>query len=279
MEEVSKDIVQAWVADLRWHGNNHRKGRELSSGTVRQCIAKFRIFWRYLIEERSVAILDPCARISVDYTPVRKKKVFNDLARKKLLIAAGRKYGWLWETLFLLYFESLCRRGELAGLKWRYVDFKNKRFYVVNTLIVDYQRNVIEKPFPKTENSEDWVPLSDDMCQRLLKLKAIQESSDPAFCSNSYVFREGYRGGTWDKYIFPEFISARFRYACKMAGLKNYTLHGTRKTGFSRLVNKGVDPMVVASIGRWKNPKVPSQHYYQVDELTKSNVMKQKLFS
>ncbi len=83
----------------------------------------------------------------------------------------------------------------------------------------------------------------------------------------------------WDRWIFPETISEHFKYTCPKSGLKGYTLYGTRKTGYSNLVNQGIDPMVAAKIGRWVNPKVPSKHYYAVDDLTKENVMKKHLFA
>jgi integrase len=219
-------------------------------------------------------------RINVKKTKTAKKKIFNDMAKQRLLRQAMEQYGPMWATLFQFYFESLCRRSELAGLKWEHVDFQGSRIYIKNTLTVDYQRNVIERDVTKTEESEAWIPISEDIAKKLLRLKAKQKLTDKGFSMKRYVFRDyDTASREWEQYIYPEAISQHFRYACTKAGLKGYTLHGTRKTGYSNLVNSGVDPLVAAKIGRWVNPKVPSKHYYAVDNLTKENVMKEHLFA
>jgi integrase len=279
IRDVTKDVVQAWATDYQLNGNE-RQDKILSSSTIRQYISKFRMFWRYLREERGVNVLDPCVRINVKKTKTAKKKIFNDMAKHKLLRQAMELYGPMWATLFQFYFESLCRRSELAGLKWEHVDFQGSRIYIKNTLTVDYQRNVIERDVTKTEESEAWIPISEDIAKKLLRLKAKQKLTDKGFSMKRYVFRDyDTASREWEQYIYPEAISQHFRYACTKAGLKGYTLHGTRKTGYSNLVNSGVDPLVAAKIGRWVNPKVPSKHYYAVDNLTKENVMKEHLFA
>ena len=279
IRDVTKDVVQAWATDYQINGNE-RQDKILSSSTIRQYISKFRMFWTWLREERGVNVVDPCIRINVRKTKTAKKKIFNDMAKHKLLRQAMELYGPMWVTLFQFYFESLCRRSELAGLKWEYVDIPGRKVYIKNTLTVDYQRNVVERDVTKTEESEAWIPISEDIAKQLLRLKTKQKLTDTGFCTQCYVFREYDTAFCkWGKYIYPEAISQHFRYACTKAGLKGYTLHGTRKTGFSNLVNQGVDPMVAAKIGRWVNPKVPSKHYYAVDNLTKENVMKEHLFA
>ena len=201
------------------------------------------------------------------------------MAKHKPLKQAMELYGPMWATLFQFYFESLYRRSELAGLKWEHVDFQGRRIYIKSTLTVDYHRNVVERDITKTEASEAWVPISSDIARKLGEMQSAQRSSDNRFCAQSYVFREyDAANHEWARYIYPETISQHFRYVCTKAGLKGYTLHGTRKTGFSNLVNSGVDPMVAAKIGRWVNPKVPSKHYYAVDDLTRENTMKEHLF-
>ena len=77
IRDVTKDVVQAWATDYQINGNE-RQDKILSSSTIRQYISKFRMFWRYLREERGVNVLDPCVRINVKKTKTAKKKLFDD---------------------------------------------------------------------------------------------------------------------------------------------------------------------------------------------------------
>ena len=63
-----------------------------------------------------------------------------------------------WKTITHLFLITGARRGEILGLKWSAVDFKNNRIHIENSILYAADRGIYEDT-PKTETSIRWVTL------------------------------------------------------------------------------------------------------------------------
>lgn len=84
-------------------------------------------------------------------------------------------------------------------------------------------------------------------------------------------------------YLFPRYqggtVSARrsailrvFRQACQAAGVVDFTFHGLRHTGASRMLERGVDMETVRRIGGWANLTVLQRYLHPSDEASRRAV-------
>lgn len=73
-----------------------------------------------------------------------------------------------YQVLLNLLVYTGCRRGEIVGLKWCNVDFKNNRIKIENNLLYTKERGVYNET-PKTETSKRLIDLPSDVME-LLKI-------------------------------------------------------------------------------------------------------------
>ncbi len=107
--------------------------------------------------------------------------------------------------------ETAMRRGELVKIKWQHINFSNHTLHIPET---------------KTGVPRD-VPLS---ARALALLESVPRTK-------SYVFE-----------IRPDSISQAFERACKRTGIEGLRFHDLRHEATSRLFEKGLNTMEVATI-------------------------------
>ena len=78
-----------------------------------------------------------------------------------------------WKALVHLFLITGARRGEILGLKWAAVDYKNNRIHIENSILYSCDRGIYEDT-PKTETSIRWITLPVDTMQLLRKWQAAQ---------------------------------------------------------------------------------------------------------
>ena len=107
--------------------------------------------------------------------------------------------------------ETAMRRGELVKIKWEHLDLKNRTLHIPET---------------KTGVPRD-VPLSAAAVEVLMSLSRVDD----------LVFN-----------IRPDSVSQAFERACKRAGIEGLRFHDLRHEATSRLFEKGLNTMEVATI-------------------------------
>ena len=151
--------------------------------------------------------------------------------RKKLIEACGElECGWLVPIIELAV-ETAMRRGEIIKLDWENIDIEKQTAYL-----------------PETKNGNPrTVPLS-TKAKGILRVLWPQESGEPAKAPKGQVFN-----------LHPDFVSRAFREVCKKAKLRNLRLHDLRHEATSRLFEKGLNPMEVATITGHETPQMLSR--------------------
>lgn len=162
-------------------------------------------------------------------------------------------------NLFLIALFSLTRIGELGALNCDTdIDFMNKNIIVDNTLSRDTKGRIIMGTTTKTGNDSERKGIADirtipfstfdsEIMEHLLKIQ-IKHARDNSNNKENLLFCE--KDGS---YIRATSITSIFKRICKECLLKpnlvtGCHIHMTRHTGITRLIEFGIDLLVIASI-------------------------------
>jgi len=129
---------------------------------------------------------------------------------------------------FMIAYETGMRIGEILGLRWSRVDFKN------HTIHVDNQRVTLSKGIvdstPKTASSNRLIVISEGLIEILTKHKASFQFSD----KDDYVFSKDFNG---TKILAGGTLRACFqRYLLKAGITRHFTFHSLRHTNATKLI-------------------------------------------
>lgn len=158
------------------------------------------------------------------------------------------------ELLITFALGTGLRLGEVLGLKWSDIDFKEHTLSVQRSVrrIVEIQRDgsrnrVLKEVPPKTENSFRTVPIPDSILNKLKSYKREQNELILAigedYQNNNYVFCNN--DGT---IMDPKKPNRRLSSVLKSNDIELITFHGLRHTYCTRLFEAGVPPKTVQSL-------------------------------
>lgn len=157
-------------------------------------------------------------------------------------------------TLYLLEVMTGLRRGEILGLKWEDVDFKEGRLKVIHNL---YRVNNTDKDAeskyklvlltPKTESSKRSIPLNQFMVEELLRHKKEQER-EKRLCGEDYCDLGMVFCKPDGDYISPREFLRQYQRLLQKAGLERKRFHDLRHTVASLLINANENPKVIQQL-------------------------------
>lgn len=146
---------------------------------------------------------------------------------------------YLYSAVCLAMFCGL-RRGEVLGLQWSDIDWKDKIIYV--------RHNMTDTGLTSPKSGESrTVPLSDAMAKILKEHRQRQQRFMEKLWHEYYRsdFVITYDDGTLIK---PRALSKNFAAVLKKAGLKPVRFHDLRHTAASLMINEGVELKTVSEI-------------------------------
>ena len=201
----------------------------------------------------------------------KKREVFSMDQQKQF---AETVKGHKLELLFLMALCTGLRIGEISGLKWSDIDFKNHTLTVNRTVErvalfnKDGRRHyeTIEQ-IPKTSNGFRTVPIVSYIFAQLLEHKKQQEEIKekiPNFNEYDLIFcdKKGY-------YLNPNSIGGSFHRIQRDMGIpkeEHIKFHGLRKTFATRLFEKGVPPKTVQTLLGHSDIEITLNIYTEVME-------------
>lgn len=160
------------------------------------------------------------------------------------------------EAAFILALFTGLRRGEILGLKWKDINFKDKTLRVMRTLcrVKDYDTSDVAKSktklefnTPKTDKSKRIVPLLDGV---IAALKAHKKKQ----AAEKLRLGEGYRDqdlvfcNEFGDPLDPRRLKESLDAIVEKAGLKKVNIHALRHTFATRGLENGIELKVMQEL-------------------------------
>ena len=160
------------------------------------------------------------------------------------------EYDYMFYIAFKITLELGLRRGELGGLEWSNVDFKENAVTIKNNLI--YTNGYVKMTTPKTLESCRNIYISDALLQILKSLRKIQNE-------NKLKYGEFYEENIFEdekfdlimkwfngKNIHPMFYPKKLKKILNTINIdKNIRWHDLRHTNATLLLSQGIDFKVI----------------------------------
>ena len=149
-----------------------REGKATSSmrdalGRVRECLES--------AKNNRIISENPCFDITVPWENVTKERRFlSQEEQNRFLLQVENN--WYKEMFYIMFLTGM-RIGEVGGLKWEDVDFKNKCININRSLSCQYESGVktVRLTAPKTHNSYRKIPFMGEAEEMFLSQKKKQE--------------------------------------------------------------------------------------------------------
>ena len=149
-----------------------REGKDKSSmiddlGRVRECI-------EYAKNNRIISE-NPCFDITVPWENVSKERRFLTQEEQNRFLQQIED-NWYKEMFYIMFLTGM-RIGEVGGLKWEDVDFKNKCININRSLSCQYEagEKTVRLTAPKTHNSYRKIPFMGEAEKMFLSQKKKQD--------------------------------------------------------------------------------------------------------
>ncbi|GAB6181714.1 tyrosine-type recombinase/integrase [Desulfotomaculum defluvii] len=159
---------------------------------------------------------------------------------------------------YLIVFTAVhtgMRRGEIIGLKWKDIDFKNRIARIQRSLQESEEEGII---LGSTKNEDGRpVPLPECLCELLKEYKKTQVVN--LFDKERLVFSDP----DGDP-VNPKNLSHRIENLAKKAGFPGINLHSLRHTWATLALESGIHPKVVQAILGHSNISITMDIYSHV---------------
>lgn len=149
-----------------------REGKATSSmrdalGRIRECLES--------AKNNRIISENPCFDITVPWENVAKERRFLSQEEQNRFLKQVEN-NWYKEMFYIMFLTGM-RIGEVGGLKWEDVDFKNKCININRSLSCQYESGVktVRLTAPKTHNSYRKIPFMGEAEEMFLFQKKKQE--------------------------------------------------------------------------------------------------------
>ena len=227
----------------------------------------------------------------VRYTKTVKAK--NDIhfltedEQEKFLQVAKRSHNYRQYALIL---ETGLRTGEMVGLTWDAVDFKNRTLTINKTLEYRHSRGSWIAGPPKTIASYRTIPLTDkayDILKELYERKDLIKQSEDLSTALPYLDR---MSGEMNTLVMKDLVFINYRTGmpaknsaydthlyklCDEAGIRRFCMHVLRHTYATRAIERGVQPKALQQLLGHASLQTTMDTYVHVTDESKLKAVRQ----
>ena len=221
---------------------------------------------------------NPITPTDIIQTKKKQQPVFTDREKEIFLCMAKSLYGVRWYMLFLLYFQTGCRKGELLALQWENVCFEEGKYsiYIDKSISKGWRENEYTEYVgtTKTPSSVRRIPISPKMGLMLYSLKKTTNGKPKDFVFRSLCVTAG-------KYPFLSLsritdVFQRIRKQCNIN--QDLHIHSIRHYFATKLITNGADIKTVMALGGWSRSSTLLEIYTHATENSKLNALKNTIF-
>lgn len=185
------------------------------------------------------------------------------------VLKAVQKEDPKWQALLYLAIDTGCRRGELLGLKWKYVNLKEHIINIQETLLS--LESGLHEDTPKTETSKRYIKIAQKTVDVLQKYRDEQDQAKAVMADrwdnkSDYVFTQ--KDG---KRMHPDSFNGWMNKFCNKNGFRHINPHLFRHTMASILIAKKADIATVSRRLGHSSPSVTLNLY--TEEIKKADAL------
>lgn len=233
------DIQKYYTEKLR-NGRVDGKGG-LSARTVLHHHRLLHEALEYAVKWQIIPI-NPAKAVS---PPKAKKVEFNVLTREQIQTVLEHSKGKPYYNVVFLAIHTGMRRGEIFGLKWKDIDFKNNLLSIRRTLQRIKNKGYVLRDATKTDGSRRTIALTDSVIQLLKQIQQQQEknksSLESAYDDQDLVFANP-QGGFLDM----DNLTRNFSRMVKTLDVPYIRFHDLRHCHATILMQQGIHPKIVS---------------------------------
>jgi integrase len=230
-----REISEINVEDIEWFKTELLN--RYSSSSVKNILVLTKMIFKYAVEWGYIKD-NPAQKVRYPKTQKRHYDCLNS-SEVKLLLDNTSSHEWY--CYFLIAVSTGMRYGEIAIMKWKFVDWEDKKYHITQNWIYVARERGNGIGTPKTPSSENSVNLTPSCIEALKIHKENQEKRDIEINEES-----GYhdlifctqKGTPYDR---SSVMKRQFLPALKKAGLQRIRFHDLRHSFASILINSGVN--------------------------------------
>ncbi len=198
--------------------------------------------------------------VSYGRKPRRDIKYLDDEQAKQLFAVIMGYDDIRAKTAILLALMTGLRRGELAGLEWKDIDFERHTLNVVRTGCYSPLAGGVYTKEPKTEGSVRRITLSDVVIGQLLEYKIWYDTQRRNW-GKKWVDSDRLFVQEYGKPINPETTHYWLKKMLEKSDLPDVTLHSLRHTNITLQIAAGVPLVTVAGRAGHSRPSTTTDIY------------------
>lgn len=188
---------------------------------------------------------NPCERVKPPKSPNKEAHYLDEVQTQKVIELLSKEE-LKYRTAIILLIYSGFRRGELCGLEWPDIDFKNEIIHVKRASQYLPQKGIFEKS-PKNKNSLRTIKLPSDIFSLLTEYKKWQNiqrlKCGDLWLNSNRLFTQ------WNgKPINPDTFTKWFHKFIIKNSLPLVSIHSLRHTNATLLISGGVNIRTVADM-------------------------------
>lgn len=230
--------------------------------------------------ENDIIYKNPCKNVIIPQSEKAGKEMHAYTASEARIIADYAKTVPEGNSIIIML-KTGVRRGELLGLRWEDIDFKNMIIHIRQS--VKETRGLLEVGLPKTKMSIRDIPIDEELIEVLNKIprkvtryKGKRKDRTAYIVKNDYVIA-GKSGGAmypthWQQRVFAPFMDDLVK---KHADVPALNAHELRHTYGTLLYKAGTDIYTIQKLMGHASIEITTKIYVHNDIDTIKKAMKQ----
>lgn len=220
--------------------------------------------------EKDLIMVNPIAKVKRP-KHIKYSGSYYAIEEMELLFSAVHGDGVEFPVLMAAFYGL--RRSEIAGLRWKDIDFRANTITIAHTVVqanIDGKSMVIAKDRAKNESSRRTLPLVPQYREMLLRMKEHQAVCRE-LCGRSYHQSEYIYVNDIGDPIKPNYITQHFDLVLEKNGLRKIRFHDLRHSCASLLLKNGV---AMRDIQAWlghSNYNTTAEFYAHLDAASKDH--------